>query len=116
MKVNIMKDAAGTKLPLLDIPNIKAYLLDIASSDNEGSPITAGLFRLEKGEPLEFTYKYDEVKIVLEGEVTITDDNGVDHELVAGDLINFASGANTVFKTNSSGLMFYVAQKKFGVL
>ena len=116
MKVTITKNASGTELPLLDIPGIKAYLLDIASSENEAAPITAGLFKLEKGDPLDFTYKYDEMKLDLEGEVTITDDEGVDHELKAGDMINFKSGASTTFKTNSSGLMFYVAQKEFGVL
>ena len=37
-------------------------------------------------------------------------------ELVAGDLIQFSKGAKVIFSTPSSGLMFYVAQRKFGEL
>jgi ethanolamine utilization protein EutQ (cupin superfamily) len=116
MTVKVIKNAIGTDLPLLDIPGIKAYLTDVAASDDTTSPITAGMFRLEKSNPLDFTYKYDEMKVVIEGQVTIEDSQGIFHDLVAGDLIHFAKDAKVVFSTPSSALMFYVAQKKFGEL
>ncbi|WP_160060232.1 cupin domain-containing protein [Psychromonas sp. L1A2] len=116
MTVKVLKDVIGTDLPLLDIPGIKAYLTDVTASDNTTSPIAAGMFRLDKSNPLDFTYKYDEMKIVLEGEVTVEDEQGTSHELVAGDLIQFSKGAKVIFSTPSSGLMFYVAQRKFGEL
>lgn len=34
------------------------------------------LFRLEAGQPLTYTYKFDEHKIILEGEFEISDSTG----------------------------------------
>ena len=116
MSVKVLKNVIGTDLPLLDIPGVKAYLADVSASENATSPMTGGMFRLEASDPLDFTYKYDEMKIVLEGEVTIEDSEGVSHELVAGDFIQFSKGAKVIFSTPSSGLMLYVAQRKFGEL
>jgi len=116
MSVKVIKNLVKTELPLLDIPGTKAYLTDVAGSDDAVSPIAAGMFRLEKSNALPFTYKYDEMKLVLEGEVTIEDGEGTLHELVAGDLIHFEKGAKVVFSTPSTGLMFYVAQKNIGEL
>ena len=56
---------------------VSAYLDDFAVSDDPDSPITAGLFRLERGKKLTYTYTYKEMKIVLEGEFNIPfDPNG----------------------------------------
>lgn len=40
--------------------------------------MTCGFYKQEKGEPLVYTYDYDEVKIILgiEGEYTISDEIG----------------------------------------
>lgn len=57
------------EIPLLAGDN--AYLGDVFSSEklSPETPISAGLYRLKKGEPLVYTYKYDEMKIILEGEL-----------------------------------------------
>ena len=57
---------------------VSAYLDDFAVSDDSHSPITAGLFRLEKGKELTYTYTYHEMKIVLEGESATAVVNGSD--------------------------------------
>lgn len=36
-------------------------------STSPETPISGGLYRLEKGTPLDYTYSYDEIKIILEG-------------------------------------------------
>lgn len=60
------------------IANENAYLGDVASSDKNDSdkPISCGFYRLEKGTPLVYKYHYDEMKIILEGNFTISDETG----------------------------------------
>lgn len=45
------------------------YLEDVFSSDKRDpdKPISAGFYRLEKGEPLVYTYTYDEMKVQVVG-------------------------------------------------
>jgi hypothetical protein len=38
-----------------------------SESTSPSTPISGGLYRLEKGTPLDYTYSYDEMKIILEG-------------------------------------------------
>jgi uncharacterized cupin superfamily protein len=54
------------------------YLGDISSSDklDADKPITAGFYRFEPGQELVYTYTYHEMKIILEGEGTLTDGTG----------------------------------------
>lgn len=58
------------------IANENAYLGDIVSSTDSEKPISAGFYRLEKGTPLVYTYHYDEMKIIVEGEFDIKDETG----------------------------------------
>jgi uncharacterized cupin superfamily protein len=55
-----------------------SYRTNIHPSDkiNPDKPISAGFYRLEKGTPLEYTYTYDEMKIIIEGSFTISDETG----------------------------------------
>ncbi|KAL6868892.1 hypothetical protein ACO1O0_000215 [Amphichorda felina] len=95
------------EIPLLAGDN--AFLGDIFSSEkNSDSPISAGLFRFEKGEPLTYTYKYDEMKIVLEGDYTITDATGQTTTAKPGDVVYFPKGSSITFSTKKGGLAFYV--------
>ena len=119
------------------IANENAYLGDVASSEKIDSekPISCGIYRLEKGTPLVYTYTYHEMKIILEGEFDISDETGqsvhvsncnrrldcVDNvwtntslQAVAGDVFYFPKGSVITFKTNSYGLAFYTGQRKEG--
>lgn len=99
-------------IPLLAGDN--AYLGDVFSSDqtNTEKPISAGLFRLTKGEPLTYTYKYDEMKIILEGDYTITDSTGQTTVAKPGDVFFFPAGSTITFTTSDFGKAFYVGQRK----
>ncbi|ORY59700.1 RmlC-like cupin domain-containing protein [Pseudomassariella vexata] len=100
------------KIPLLAGDN--AYLGDLFSSDkvNPDKPMSAGLYRLEKGEPLKYTYTYDEMKIILEGDYTISDETGQEVKATPGDVFFFPKGATITFTTTNYGLAFYCGQRK----
>lgn len=99
-------------IPLLAGDN--AYLGDIFSSDQTEpeKPISSGLFRLQKGEPLTYTYKYDEMKIILEGNFTIKDSTGQEVSAKPGDIFFFPKNSTITFTTTDYGLAFYTGQKK----
>ncbi|KAK2010451.1 hypothetical protein LZ32DRAFT_681289 [Colletotrichum eremochloae] len=100
------------EIPLLAGDNV--FLGDVASSDetNPEKPISSGLFRLKKGEPLTYTYKYDEMKIILEGEFTMSDTTGQKVEAKPGDVFCIPKDTTITFSTNDYGLAFYVGQRK----
>lgn len=96
------------------LANGNAYLEDIYSSEKTSpdDAISSGLFRLEKGEPLKYTYTYDEMKIILEGDFTITDETGQSVTAGPGDHFFFPKGATITFTSSNYGLAFYVGQRK----
>ncbi|KAL6242622.1 hypothetical protein RBB50_010268 [Rhinocladiella similis] len=96
------------------IANENAYLGDIVSSTDSEKPISAGFYRLEKGTPLVYTYHYDEMKIIVEGEFDIKDETGQSVHAVAGDVFYFPKGSKITFTTESYGLGFYCGQRKEG--
>lgn len=100
------------KIPLLAGDN--AYLGDLFSSEDTSpdAPVSCGLFRLKEGEPLTYTYKYDEMKIFLEGDYTITDSTGQTTKAKGGDVVFFPKGSTITFTTENGGLAFYVGQRK----
>ncbi len=55
-KMNSLKNAQEMEIESLDEEGLTAYLEDIVASDNPDASIALGLFRLEKGKPLEYTY------------------------------------------------------------
>jgi len=110
------KEAQTQSINSLGIDGINAYLQDTISSENEQAPITCGFFKMEAGNPLEYTYSYDECKIMLEGEMTITEKDGQTVTMKPGDVIYFDSGTTVTFSSQSSGTAFYVGQRKLGVL
>lgn len=99
----------------LNIEGINVFLQDVVSSNDEDAPITCGMFRMESGKPLDYTYSYAECKIMLEGEMTISE-NGSTATMKPGDVVYFDKGTSVTFSSNSSGLAFYVGQRKEGVL
>ncbi|TRM59773.1 ethanolamine utilization protein EutQ [Schizophyllum amplum] len=112
---SVMKNVPKEFKPaLLAPPN--AYLEDMFSSDqvNPEKPMSSGLFRLEKGKELVYTYTYDEMKIILEGVWTISDETGQSVTAEPGDHFFFPKGTTITFKTDDYGLAFYVGQRKRG--
>ncbi len=115
MAMKHFENSQSMEVASLNIEGINAYLEDIVSSNDENAPITCGLFRMEAGNPLDYTYSYDECKIMLEGEMSVSE-NGITKTIKPGDVLYFDKGTSVTFKSNSSGLAFYVGQRKKGVL
>jgi ethanolamine utilization protein EutQ (cupin superfamily) len=111
MSIRVYSAATRRDLTDLKIADTVAFLDDLGSSGHKTAPITAGFFRMGRGAPLPYTYEFDEYKIVLEGEMDVTEDNGTVHRLKAGDIIAFSAGDKVKFSSPTSGLAFYVAQR-----
>lgn len=116
MAMKFFAKAQAQPINSLNIDGINASLQDTVSSNHDSAPISCGFFKMESGNPLEYTYSYDECKIMLEGEMTISEKGGDTVELKPGDVVYFDSGTTVTFSSNSSGKAFYVGQRKFGVL
>ena len=101
------------KLPTLKELGIDADGLfgDILQTPGEG-PMTCGFFRMNSPGSFDFDYTYEEYKVVLEGEFTISDNKGNEFVGKPGDLFHFQDGDKITFDTNSSGLAFYVSQRE----
>ncbi|KAL9111089.1 MAG: hypothetical protein Q9187_007977, partial [Circinaria calcarea] len=78
------------------------------------APISCGIYRLEAGTPLEYTYTYHEMKIILDGEFDISDETGQKVHATKGDVFYFPKGAKIKFETKTFGLGFYTGQRKEG--
>jgi ethanolamine utilization protein EutQ (cupin superfamily) len=83
------------------------------STDTEKT-IAAGFFRLLKGTPLVYSYTYDEMKIIIEGEFDISDECGNKVHAIPGDVLYFPKGSIITFETPTMGLGFFVGQRKEG--
>lgn len=107
------------------LANENAYLEDVFSSDqtNPEKPLSSGLFRLEPGTPLVYTYTYDEMKIILDGDFTIEQDDRSGDEggkktvrATKGDHFFFPKGVTVTFTSEKGGLAFYVGQRARGAV
>lgn len=78
------------------------------------APISCGFYRLEKGDPLVYTYTYHEMKIIVEGSYDIEDETGQKVHAVPGDVFFFPKGAKITFTTDDYGLAFYTGQRAEG--
>ncbi|KAL6722088.1 hypothetical protein ACLMJK_001193 [Lecanora helva] len=100
-------------LPL--IGNENAYLGDIFTSENGPSkptaPISSGFYRLDPGTPLVYTYTYDEMKIIVDGDFEISDESGQSVKATKGDVFFFPKGSVITFKTEKGGLGFFCGQR-----
>ena len=105
---------AQTKFEIPLLANDNIFLQDIFGTENstlESSPISAGFFRVKQGEPLTYTYKFDEMKIFLEGDFTITDGTGQTTVAKPGDVVYFPKGSVITFSTSKEGLAFYAGAR-----
>ncbi|WP_253827516.1 cupin domain-containing protein [Prauserella aidingensis] len=100
-----------------EFPGTEGFIGDVYENP-DGSPMCAGYFELKSAdEPLIYTYEYDEMKVVLEGEFLLVDkDTG--QKLVAGpkDAIFFPKGSVIEFSTPSYALAFYVGYRDASLL
>jgi len=98
------------------IANENAFLGDVFSSEdvNPEAPISMGFYRLEKGTPLVYEYTYDEMKIIVEGHMYISDETGKKVKAVAGDTFFFPKGSKITFTTDDYGLACFTGQRKKG--
>jgi ethanolamine utilization protein EutQ (cupin superfamily) len=100
-----------------------SFLGDVASAgEAKEDQITSGFFKVVPGEPLVYTYPYDELKIVLEveGDFIVSDGEGNEVHPKAGDVLKFPKGVTITFKVegdeNAYAYNFYVGKKYFGQL
>jgi len=97
------------EIPLFEGNN--AYLKDFAISNDDNAPITAGLFRLEKGESLTYEYTYEEMKLIIDGKFYISDGSCEEIAATSGDLFYFPKGSVITFRTDDFGLGYFVGQR-----
>lgn len=73
---------------ILPKPSNRADICDIARENgpsNPTAPISAGFYRLDPGTPLVYTYTYDEMKIIVDGDFEISDQSGQTAKAKKGD-------------------------------
>ena len=104
----------GSTLPMMEDVDAAAYLEDFSVSEDLEKPITCGLFRLEKGNSLTYTYTYHEMKLVIDGEFRISDETGTEVLATTGDLLYFPKGSTITFSTSDYGLGFFCGQRGEG--
>ena len=104
-------EAGYTGLPKMDAPGSEAAIGD-SLHNPEGSVMCAGFFELQKSEPLVYTYTYDEVKVVVQGEFTLTDlDTGEVIHAQERDVLFFPKGTTVKFETPEYGLGFFAGDR-----
>ncbi|KAJ5814174.1 uncharacterized protein N7503_000924 [Penicillium pulvis] len=99
------------KTEIFKVPNFggkpNVYFADYLGTENEkaNNPITGAWFRIEKGpEATPPTYDYDEVGIVIEGEMTFRDETGKAATVGVGDTFYFPRGSTITFSSKSYGI------------
>lgn len=103
-------EGKAVKPPQIPSPGNNSFLGDIFTSDApKDKQISCGFYKQEKGEPLVYTYDYDEMKVILEveGEYTISDAFGKKVSVSPGDVFYFKNGETITFETTGYGLAFF---------
>ncbi|GBG13435.1 dichloromethane dehalogenase [Novimethylophilus kurashikiensis] len=111
------KQAIADSQPSMNVDGVKAWLGDVFISaknePNKDQPLCAGFFHLEAGKPLDYTYDYEEMKIVVEGEFNITEvKTGNKYNCKPGDVLYFADGDHIIFDTPHRAVGFFCGQRK----
>ena len=114
MAFKLYKKINSESLPSMEVESVNAFLKDFSVSEDLDKPITSGLFRLEAGESLQYTYTYHEMKFIVEGSFMIEDETGKKETVKAGDLLYFPKGTAMTFSTANYGLGFFCGQRGEG--
>jgi len=99
----------------MDTPGVNAWLEDVTgTAAGAERPMTCAFFRIAKSdEPLVYDYDYDEVKIILDGVITVSDGtNTVDAK--KGDVLLLPNGAHITFTTDTEGTAFVCGARDAG--
>jgi ethanolamine utilization protein EutQ (cupin superfamily) len=105
---------SASNLTPMDEFAANAFLDDFAISEDPDKAITAGLFRLEAGESMTYTYTYHEMKLIVDGELHITDCTGETVVGTKGHLFYFPDGCEVTFTTPDFGVGYFVGQRAEG--
>ncbi|MDJ0358358.1 cupin domain-containing protein [Paenarthrobacter sp. PH39-S1] len=100
-------------LPQMDLPGCDAAIGD-SLSNPDGSVMSAGFFELKASDPLVYTYTYDEMKVVVQGEFILTDQRtgGVTHAKER-DVLFFPKGTTVKSETPDYALEFFTGHRSF---
>jgi ethanolamine utilization protein EutQ (cupin superfamily) len=108
-----VQQAIKADQPSMGIDGVNATLGDTVVSDSKDKTLCAGFFHLNKSDkPLIYTYDYEEMKIIVDGEFVITDESGQKVNAKVGDVLYFADGETITFETPSKGVGFFVGQRQ----
>lgn len=98
--------------PSMNVEGVKAWLGDTFVSNSKDKTICAGFFHLEAGKPLDYTYDYEEMKVVVEGEFIIKEvKTGKVYNCKVGDVLYFADGDHIIFDTPHRAVGFFCGQR-----
>ncbi len=115
MTMSVKSSAIKSNLPSMNVVGVNAWLGDMFSSEDLDKTITCGFFRLEKSDvPLDYSYTYEEMKFIVDGEFIITDETGARQHAKKGDVFYFRRGSKIRFETPSFGLGFFCGQRREG--
>lgn len=115
--MKIEQQAIKNSQPSMNVDGVKAWLGDVFVSANPGTnkdqPLCAGFFHLEAGKPLDYTYDYEEMKLVADGEFFLTEvKTGKTYHAKVGDVLYFSDGDHIIFDTPSRATGFFCGQRK----
>jgi ethanolamine utilization protein EutQ len=100
-------------LPSMNEPGVEAAIGDSLSNPG-GSVMCSGFFELKAGAPLEYTYTYDEMKVVVQGEFILTDlATGETTHAKERDVLFFPKGTAVKFETPDYALGFFAGDRNF---
>lgn len=91
--------------PAIPSPGNNAWLGDVLSSDApDDKKITGGFYKQGPGEPLVYTYTYDELKVCMQvkGKFTVSDTEGNSYEVTRGSTLFFPNGSTITFKVEGT--------------
>lgn len=115
MAMKYYPQAVKSPQPDMKRPGVNAWLGDVAVSADADKTIVGGFFHLKKSDnPLVYYYSYHEMKIIVEGEMKITDDEGNVAHAQVGDVFYFPAGSTITFETDSHGIGFFCGQRREG--
>jgi ethanolamine utilization protein EutQ (cupin superfamily) len=115
MAMTYIKQAIKTEIPSMKRSGVNAFLTDMVISDDTEKTIVGGFFRMDKSDqPLVYEYTYHEMKIIVEGEMFISDQFGNQAHATVGDIFYFPIGTIVTFQSSSYGIGFFCGQRLEG--
>ncbi len=100
-------------LPSMNEPGVEAAIGD-SLQNPEGSVMSSGFFELKAADPLVYTYTNDEMKVVVQGEFILTDqDSGETTHAKERDMLFFPKGTTAKFETPDYALGFFAGHRSF---